>query len=70
MQIQLSTHEFRIFYGDTFGDHLAAVIDGVGEYEIDFTLRWYKDYCVIALDKLTRKDWEGILTEVFDRMCE
>lgn len=70
IQIQLSTHSFRIFYGETFGDLLAATINAVGEYEIDFTFRWYEDFCVIGLERVDRKEWNGILEMLFDGIIE
>lgn len=70
MQIQLSTHSFRIFYGESFGEDLATVINAIGDYEIDFTLNWYEEYAIIALAKVPRETWKDILDEVFQDLYE
>ena len=71
IQIQLSTHQFRIFYGETFGDHLAAVIDAIGLFEIDFRLQWDEDFCLITMDRHPSKgQWRDILEHVFEWLNE
>lgn len=71
IQIQLSTHSFRIFYGDNFGDLLVAVINTVNEYEKDISIRWYDDFCVIQfLEKVGREEWADILEMLFDEIIE
>ena len=70
MQIQLSSHSFRIFYGSTFGGYVASVINAIGEYEINFGLQWYEDFAIIALDRLSRETWKDILEILFRDLCD
>jgi len=71
MQIQLSTHSFRIFYGITFGDLLTCVINAVSEFEKDISIRWYPDFCIISfIEKVSREEWAEILEVLFDEVIE
>ncbi len=71
MQIQLSTHSFRIFYGEDFGDHLAAVINALSEYSITFLCEWFEEYCIISVKQaVTRQAWRDILEEFFCNLID
>lgn len=49
---------------------MTDVINALSDYEINCSIKWYEDYCVVSLDKVDRKDWSGILEEIFESIYE
>ena len=71
MQIQLSTREFRIFYDDDFGDHMAIVINALSDYYVPFKCVWFEDFCILSItEKVKKKMWNDILEDVFKEMFD
>ena len=71
MQIQLSTHSFRIFYGERFSEFICSIVNSLGEYDVGFELKWFDEFAIISPTvKVDRQTWHDILCLVFEAICE
>jgi len=71
LQIQLSTHSFRIFYGESFSEFICSIVNALGEYDVGFELKWFDEFAIITPTvKVDRQIWHDILYLVFVGICE